>query len=352
MGETSNVAIFDGHNDAVQHLFEYREGGRDFLARSEGGHLDLPRAREGGMVGGLFAMFAKPARPPEGDFTRTADGYEVRLAEPLDHAYARDRIHSQLASLGQVVTRAEGQIRWAKTVDEIETGRRDGVFVIVLHMEGAEAIDADLEGLERFYSAGLRSLGLVWSRPNIFGHGVPFGYPLSPDIGPGLTDAGKALVKACNRLGIMVDVSHLNEEGFWDIAAISCAPIVATHSCAHAICRSRRNLMDRQLDAIRESGGVIGFNFSVCDVRPDAHLDQNTSIDTVTEHLSYLVERMGEDHVALGSDFDGAVMPVPLRDASCLQTLVQALHARGFDDATVRKIAFDNWMRVFRATWR
>jgi membrane dipeptidase len=350
--ENIKVAIFDGHNDAVQHIAEYRAGGRDFLVRSEDGHLDLPRAQAGGMISGLFALFAKPERPPEGDFIRTADGYEVRLADPLDAAYARLSINSQLGALKQLVARAAGKIRLATTVDEIEAGRRDATFVIVLHMEGAEAIDADLDGLEQLYSSGLRSLGPVWSRPNIFGHGVPFAHPRSPDIGPGLTEAGKALVKACNRLGIMLDVSHLNERGFWDIAATSTAPIVATHACAHAICRSTRNLTDRQLDAIRESDGVVGFNCSVCDVRPDANLDANTPIDTVTEHLSYLVERMGEDHVALGSDFDGAVMPLPIRDASHLPNLIQSLRAHGFDDATVRKIAFDNWMRVFRLIWR
>jgi membrane dipeptidase len=350
--ESSKVAIFDGHNDVVQHLAEYREGGRDFLVRSEDGHLDLPRAQEGGMIGGLFALFAKPERPPEGNVTRTADGYEVRLADPLDAAYARVRINSQLSALKHLVARAAGKIRWATTVDEIEAGRRDGTFVMVLHVEGAEAIDADLDGLEALYSSGLRSLGPVWSRPNIFGHGVPFAYPRSPDIGPGLTDAGKALVKACNRLGIMLDVSHLNERGFWDIAAISTAPIVATHACAHAICRSTRNLTDRQLDAVRESDGIVGFNFSVSDVRPDAHRDPDIAISAVTEHLCYLVERMGEDHVALGSDFDGAVMPLPIRDASHLPNLIQSLRAHGFDDATVRKIAFGNWMRVFRLIWR
>jgi membrane dipeptidase len=352
MQERSKVAIFDGHNDAVQHLAEYREDGRDFLVRSEEGHLDLPRAQEGGMIGGLFALFAKPERPPEGDFTRTVDGYQLRLADPLDVAYARLRINSQLRALKNMVARAVGKIRWATTVDEIVAGRRDATFVIVLHLEGAEAIGADLDGLEQLYYSGLRSLGPVWSRPNIFGHGVPFAYPRSPDIGPGLTDAGKALVKACNRLGIMLDVSHLNERGFWDIAAISTAPIVATHACAHAICRSTRNLTDRQLDAIRESGGVVGFNFSVSDVRPDAHLDPNTPIDTVVAHISYLVERMGEDHVALGSDFDGAVMPLPIRDASHLPNLIHSLRAHGFDDATLGKIAFDNWMRVFRRSWR
>jgi membrane dipeptidase len=351
MPDIDKVAIFDGHNDAVQHLLEYRNGGRDFLARSDNGHLDLPRAKEAGMVGGLFAMFAKPERPPEGDFTRTADGYEVRLADPLDPAYARNRIDAQFDALNRVVARAGGKIRWETSVDGIEAGRRDGVFTMVLHMEGAEAIGADLDELEHFYSIGLRSLGPVWSRPNIFGHGVPFAYPRSPDTGPGLTDVGRELIRACNRLGIMVDMSHINERGFWDIAAISAAPLVATHACAHIVCRSTRNLTDRQLDAIRESGGIVGFNFSVCDVRPDAHLDEDTPIDTVVEHLIYLVDRLGEDHVGLGSDFDGAVMPRPVRDASCFPNLIHSLRDHGFNEDTVRKIAFDNWMRVFRLTW-
>jgi membrane dipeptidase len=349
---SGKVAIFDGHNDAVQHLAEYREGGRDFLIRSEQGHLDLPRAREGGMIGGLFAMFAGPEHPREGGVTRTADGYEVRLADPLDPAYARRTINAQLSALETMVARAGGNIRWARTVDEIEAAREDAAFAIVLHLEGAEAISADLAGLEQLYARGLRSLGPVWSRPNIFGHGVPFAYPRSPDTGPGLTDAGKGLVQACNRLGIMVDVSHLNERGFWDVAAISAAPIVATHACAHVICRATRNLTDWQLDAVKASGGLVGFNFSVSEVRPDAQRDPDIPIETVVAHLGYLVERMGDDHVALGSDFDGALMPLPVRDASHLPNLIQALRAHGFDDATLRKIAFDNWMRVFRQSWR
>ncbi|WP_375775002.1 dipeptidase [Bradyrhizobium sp. ma5] len=352
MQDHSKIAIFDGHNDAAQHLAEYREGGRDFLVRSEDGHLDLPRAREGGMVGGLFAMYAKAEHPRQGDFTRTADGYEVRLAEPLDAAYTRRTIDAQLSALETMVARAGGKIRCATTVDEIEAARRDAAFSIVLHLEGAEAIDADLDGLAQLYSRDLRSLGLVWSRPNIFGHGEPFAYPRSPDTGPGLTDAGKALVKACNELGIMLDAAHLNERGFWDLAAVSTAPIVATHACAHAVCPATRNLTDKQLDAVRASGGVVGFNFSVSEVRPDGHRDPDIPIDTVVDHLSYLVERMGDDHVALGSDFDGALMPLPLRDASHLPKLIHALRAHGYDDATLHKLAFDNWMRVFRQSWR
>jgi membrane dipeptidase len=147
------------------------------------------------------------------------------------------------------------------------------VLATILHFEGAEAIDPQLNALEVFYQAGLRSLGLVWSRPTAFGHGVPFAFPHSPDTGPGLTDAGKQLVRACNRLGIMIDLSHLNEQGFWDVAELTNAPLVATHSNAHALCASSRNLTDKQLDAIKESDGMVGLNFAVCFLREDGAND-------------------------------------------------------------------------------
>jgi membrane dipeptidase len=219
-------------------------------------------------------------------------------------------------------------------------------------MEGADGIGADLSELEALYRSGLRSLGLVWSRPNIFGYGVPFAWPRSPDTGPGLTLAGKDLVRACNRLGMMIDVSHLNENGFWDVARLSAAPLVATHTCAHAICSSTRNLTDKQLDAIRESDGVVGVNFSVNDVRPDAQDNPDTPLHLLTRHFRYLVDRIGIDRVAIGSDFDGATIPAAIKDASGLPNLIAALRASGFDEDSMRKIAFDNWMRVFRLTWQ
>src|SRR5258708_40239210 len=119
----------------------------------------------------------------------------------------------------------------------------------------------------------------------------------------------------------MIDVSHLNERGFWDVAAITTAPLVATHACAHSICPSTRNLTDRQLDAIRESNGVVGFNLSVNDVRPDAKRDEDTPLEIVGRHLDYLVGRLGVDSVALRSDFDGAAIPRALKDASGLPRL-------------------------------
>lgn len=346
------IEIFDGHNDSVHRLQEYRPDGIDFLTRSADGHLDLPRAVDGGLVGGLFAIFVRPEHSPVDDLAVTATTYEVSLAEPLDAAYARRKAGELLTALKRLEVRSAGKMHIVTDVNEIAALRRAGSFAVVLHMEGADAIDADLLELEKLYGSGLRSLGLVWSRPNIFGHGVPFAWPRSPDTGPGLTAAGEHLVRACNRLGVMIDVSHLNEKGFWDVARLSSAPLVATHTCVHAICASTRNLTDRQLDAIRESEGVVGVNFSVNDVRPDAQNNADTPLHMLTRHFQYLVDRIGIDCVAIGSDFDGATIPAAIKDASGLPNLIAALHACGFDDDCLRKIAFDNWMRVFRLTWR
>ncbi|OEC96629.1 dipeptidase [Rhizobium sp. YK2] len=347
----NTIRIFDGHNDAVQFMLDYKPDGRDFLARSEAGHLDLPRALEGGLAGGLFAMYAAPEHEPVDDLTITQNGYEVRYAEALHRDHARRQIDGQLAAIRKLIGRSGDKIRVATSVREIKAAEYDGAFAIVLHMEGADAIGPDLAYLDSLYDAGLRSLGIVWSRPNIFGYGVPFAYPRSPDTGPGLTDLGKNLVIKCNELGIMIDVSHLNERGFWDVAALSTAPLVATHTCAHTICPSTRNLTDRQLDAIRDTGGVVGLNLAVNDIRADANLDEDTPLDEVVRQVDYLVNRVGSDGVALGSDFDGAVMAREIGDASGLPRLVEAMRQSGFDELTLRKFAYDNWLRLFDATW-
>ena len=132
-----------------------------------------------------------------------------------------------------------GDLSICRSVDAIEAANGAGKIAAVLHMEGAEAI-ADLDALHLWHAAGLRSLGPVWSRPTRYGHGVPFAFPSSPDTGPGLTEAGRDLVRECNGLRIMLDLSHLNEKGFDDVARLSDAPLVASHSCAHAVAPSSR----------------------------------------------------------------------------------------------------------------
>ena len=238
-----------------------------------------------------------------------------------------------------------------RTAAELERCIKAGVFAAILHFEGAEAIDEDLNALEVFYQAGLRSLGIVWSRPTIFAHGVPIAFPSSPDIGPGLTDAGKRLVRRCNDLGIMIDLSHMNEKGFWDVAALSDAPLVATHSNVHALCPISRNLTDKQLDAIKTSDGMVGLNFATGFLNEDGSWDADRPLDVIVRHLDYLVERLGESRVGLGSDYDGARVPSAVGDVSKLPNLIAALKAAGYNDALLHKLTHQNWLRVLRQTW-
>src|SRR5207253_7927881 len=140
---------------------------------------------------------------------------------------------------------------------------------------------------------------------------------------------GKELVRACRRLGILVDVSHINEKGFWDIAAISDTPLVATHSNAHALAPSPRNLTDRQLEAIKESGGIVGVNFYVGFVRADGRRDQDTPISRIVDHFIYLIEWIGVDHVGFGADLDGAKIPHEVGDVAGLPRVMAALVAAG-----------------------
>jgi len=287
-----------------------------------------------------------------GALTVSADGYRVDMAPAIEMTEARRFTFSALAALFRLEAASDGQIQVVRRADELESCLDQGVLAVVLHFEGAEAIDPDLDALYVFYETGLRSLGIVWSRPNAFGHGVPFGFPLSPDTGPGLTDAGHKLVRACNALGILIDLAHLNERGFWDVARLSDAPLVSSHTAAHAICPSTRNLTDEQLDAIGASGGVVGVNFQVSDLRPDGQFDDNTPLSVWVRHVNHIVERIGVEHVAFGSDFDGARISREISDASGLPKLVEALRAHGYDEAALRKIANENWVRVLRDTWR
>ncbi len=359
MASHTDITIFDGHNDTLTQIREERGGeARPFLERSERGHLDLPRAREGGLGGGLFAVFTpspgyeRVVRPLVGpDGAEVPGGTSVALPPRLDRRRALAWTLSVMADAFRLEVEAKGALEVVRGTRQLRRCLDRGVLAVVLHIEGAEAIDTGLDALEVLHQAGLRSLGLVWSRPNAFGHGVPFDFPRSPDTGPGLTPAGKRLVRACNRLGVLVDVSHLNEKGFWDVARISEAPLVATHSGVHALCPSPRNLTNRQLDRIADTGGIVGVNFHVGFLRSDGDPKAPTSLGEIVRHVRYAADRIGVEHVGLGSDFDGATMPGDLGDVTGLPRLVDALFEAGFDHADVRRIAHENWERVLAQTW-
>jgi membrane dipeptidase len=243
-----------------------------------------------------------------------------------------------------------GALSVCRSAADIRGAMERGSIAALFHIEGAEALDEELNLLEVLHAAGLRSLGPVWSRKNIFAEGVPFRFPSSPDTGPGLTEAGKRLVKVCNHLGILIDLSHLNEKGFRDVAALSDAPLVATHSNVHAVCPHARNLTDWQLAAIRDSGGMVGLNFATSFLREDGQMNRDTDLATMVRHIDALVERLGEDHVGLGSDFDGAIIPGGIGDVAGLPKLIDAMAAHGFGRELIEKIAWRNWIGVIERT--
>jgi membrane dipeptidase len=360
MTTPNKLPILVGHQDTLLHLYLPERGaGRDFFTRSDKGHIDLPRAREAGLAGGFFAVFVpadpsgpQPVRLGRTDMIRTDEGYEFPLPPPLELAYAQRVTMALTASLFRLEERSEGQLKVVRTVDELVTCLRNDIHAAILHFEGAEAIDPELDALEVFYQAGLRSLGLVWSRPNAFAHGVPFAFPRSPDTGPGLTDAGRELVRACNRLGIMIDLSHLNESGFWDVARLSDAPLVATHSNVHALTPSTRNLTDDQLEAVKDSEGIVGLNFGVNDLREDGDNNADVPLERMVRHLDYLVDKLGIDGVGLGTDFDGTKIPQEIGDVTGLPKLIELLREHGYDEASLHKLAYENWVRVLSKTWR
>ncbi|HVX33904.1 MAG TPA: dipeptidase [Solirubrobacterales bacterium] len=339
------IPIFDGHNDALTRADHAR-----LATGREGGHLDLPRMREGGMRGGIFALFSPS--PGEEEHEGQAFGgspFSEPLAAPVAHAVAAAEATAAAGRLFEL--ERAGELSVARRIEDVAAALADGAPPVAgLHLEGAEAIAPGLEALPAWHAMGLRSLGPVWSRPNAFATGVQFVMPSSPDIGPGLTDAGVALVKACAELGILVDLSHLNERGFWDVARLEAGPLVASHSGAHAVAEASRNLTDPQLDAIAATGGLVGIVYATAFIRPDFADDPDTPLSVIVDHARHVAERIGVEHVALGSDFDGATIPAPLGDAAGLPRLLDALRAAGFTEPELEKIAWHNWRRVL-ATW-
>jgi membrane dipeptidase len=343
------IPVIDGHNDTLLAAFlEDRDGG-DFLGGAdllpdERGHLDLARAQEGGMAAGLFACFV----PDEREDIESFDDHPP----DIDHARAKSVTYDLLATLH----------RWDRATDDDEfrvisdltdlDACLDGPAVgAIPHIEGAEVVAPDLSNLDFLVAAGVRSVGLTWSRSNAFAHGVPFTHDVSPDTGPGLTEAGRDLVSACEARGLLVDMAHLNEAGFWDVADLTEKPLVVSHTGVHALSPAARNLTDEQLDAVADSGGLVGLTFAKPHLREDGDRAAETPLSTLLDHLEYLLDRMGPAHVALGSDFDGATIPEEVGDVTGLQRILGGLADRGVDRPTREKVAHENWRRVLDAWW-
>jgi membrane dipeptidase len=338
--------VFDGHEDFIYAILHPRDvpGGvtrprrrRDFLAdgapAAEGdvpyGHVDLPRALRGGLGGSFTSIYLT---------TEEAD------IDPLAHAM---RCINELL---QIVDRSDGRVRLCRTAAEVRAAFDADAFASVIAFEGADPISWSLKELRVFYEAGLRCLAPTWSRSTIFAHGVAFSGSL-PDTG--LTEKGRELVAECNRLGIVLDVSHINRAGFWDMLQESQQPVIATHSSVHAISPHVRNLDDEQIRALAAQGGTMGINFSNGFLRPDMNADgaNDTPLEVLLDHFDHVVNLVGDEHVSFGTDFDGTDVPSAVRDASLLPVVLRGLQARGYSDDALERICHGNFLRVAREVW-
>ena len=343
------VPVFDGHNDVLLRLW-LKTGGdpvADFLDGDGDGHLDLPRMKRGNLAGGFFAIFASA----DSEDLPDDDDVNPPLSGQISQAPALRKTLEMASLLFRIERESAGRFKICRTAAEIRECLAKDVMAAIFHIEGAEAIDENFKTLDVLYESGLRSLGPVWSRPNIFGHGVPFRFPSTGDTGDGLTNAGKNLIRYCNEWRLLIDLSHLNEKGFWDVARLSRAPLVATHSNALAISASSRNLSDDQLKAIRDSGGLVGLNFATGFLREDGRWRTDTPLDIMVRHLDHMIKVAGENCVALGSDFDGARIPKDIGDAAGLPNLIEALRERQYGEKLIAKIAHENWLGVLERTW-
>lgn len=315
-----DALVIDGHCDSIG---DQLEQGRYLGERSDQGHIDLPRLREGGVNAQFFACYVPT------QFQR--HGAAVHAMERLDQ-------------LWMLADRLPDQFVIARQISDIQQAKASGKIAAIAGLEGAEALDASLAMLRHFHRLGVRNLGLAWNYRNAACDGVA-----ESRTNGGLTEFGVEVVKECNRLGILIDVSHLSPAGVADVLAISEQPVIASHSNAWALCEHPRNLTDAQLEAIAARGGVVGITFV------DRFLRQEepaaASLSDVIEHIEYMLKRIGPDHVAIGSDFDGCTTPADLKDATRYPLITQRLVERGHDAGVIRKVLGENYLRVMREVW-
>lgn len=302
--------LFDGHCDTI--LKCYLEGGG---LRRQTGHLDLERRRGKGRWAQFFATFGSPEDMPDRSL------WEVFLEE-----YALFR--SEIDANADLVT-------FCRTGAEAEAAFAAGKTAAFLSAEGAELLDCDLEKLRMAHRMGVRIVNITWNHPNaLSGTNAE-----EPDRG--LSEQGRAFVKTMGELGMLVDVSHLSDPGFWDVMEITHRPVVATHSNSRALFPHPRNLTDEQFTAIINTNGVAGLNMYA------GFLGDDPDFDTVVSHLEHFLALGGENNVSMGGDWDGITsMPRGMNGIQDMEKLYEHLLRRNYSETLLEKVFYSNLMRV------
>lgn len=325
-------SYIDMHCDT---LWNYMDAGYEQLYKNNG-MQSIKLMQEASQLCQFFAVFFPPKE------TEVIDMYTPKTPMPTDEAYF-DKLRNNLL---QVVDAHQDIIAMAYRASDIEENRKKGCMSAVLTMEDGRMIQGNMKNLQKVYDAGVRAIGLTWNHENCFG------YPNSIDMTKmslGLTKFGKEAIEEMNRLGILTDVSHLSDGGFWDVVDISKKPFIASHSNCRAISPHPRNLTDDMIRALAEKGGVIGVNLYAPFVRPDMQ-NVKYEIDILVWHVKHLIQIGGEDCVGIGSDFDGMDGELLIDNPVKIQLLWDALEKVGVTTRQIEKIAQGNVLRVLRDT--
>ena len=317
----NNFKVIDMHCDTITGL---ARSGKSFYDND--GHISLKKLQEGHSMMQCFAIFIHQ-KAHEGHCFEAADKY-MDLFDEFMQQYS-------------------DQIKQVTTVEEILENDADGKISALLTIEGGEAIEGSLEKLEHFYNRGVRMMTLTWNFENEIGYPNYMSQPpFRPDTERGLKPFGFECINKMWDLGMIVDVSHLNDAGIYDVLSVARKPIVASHSNSRAICDIPRNMTDDMILKLKENGGIMGMNYAAAFVSDNTETSQ---IPDIIKHIRHIIDIAGIETVALGGDFDGIGTPKGMSDFTKMVDLYRALVEDGFSQEDIDKIFYKNFLRVLKA---
>ncbi|MFA1820345.1 dipeptidase [Virgibacillus oceani] len=321
--------VVDSHIDTLMKVVEDETGLPAVdIGEETDFEIDIPKLQEAGLHVPFMAAFTA------GHYDDHAKNISDTLA-PIHALYWTEKNNSESFTI-------------ASTLDEIRQAVKDEKIAAVPAIEGAYSLAGEhaLELLHQYYDLGITTIGFTWNYSNALGEGADRVYNdrnNTPSDG-GLTELGETIVKEMNRLGMLVDVSHMDEGTFWDVLDVTEEPIIATHSGVDALHSHPRNLTDDQLRALAENGGVIGIVFYPQFLTETGE----ATVGDIVDHIDHAVEIMGVDHVAIGSDFDGATLPADMQDSTDISMITEELEIRGYSSFDIMKIMGGNTLRVLQ----
>jgi len=362
----SSSIVVDTHDDTTQRLLDPTF---DLAARQTDGNIDIPRMREGGLTAIFFSIWI-PGK--------------IMGPEAVQKAL------KQIDAVRETVRKHPNELVLATTADDVRAAKQQNKIAALMGVEGGHMIGNDLSVLRTFAALGVRYMTLTHMENNEWADSST----AKPEHN-GLTDFGKDVVREMNRLGIIVDISHVSDKTFHDVLATTRAPVFASHSSCRSLCNAARNMSDEMIGDLAKNGGVIQINYHVGFLsqefrdyeaaHPDAEKEINEEVkkrcgdnescksvagdqvvrdfmetgklprvdwNLIVEHIDHAVKIAGPDHVGLGSDFDGAVMPMGMQDVTHIPQITDALLKKGYTESDIRKILGENTLRVLSEVQR